>query len=501
MDGALSPGMGGTWFERLYAYPTFFELGNVLTTVLRDLEIYNSHRTVDQQVTSFTNNVDAGVSLVGFPSTPFTLAIQHGTQFQVEFNTSGPPALEGTLDWGTTLGLVSVPVTGSRVVMFPFEPETPIREVLEFATDVIRGVQGTEQRVSVRRHPRQLINMRLLVEDDRQRRRLQALLSTWHPRVFGLPVWFEARPLSAAAANGDTVINVDTSYADFRAGSLAIVWKNSSEFDALEIQSITPTTLTLSSPVSYDYDWALVMPLRVAVTGSQIGRAAWPVNLTEIDLSFTTLDNQVDLADVSAFSTHNSKVMLDGPNLMNGRLDDSLTRQIERLDNTAGALEQFSDWDSSLPRTAKGFLADSPQQVWQVRQLVHALRGSQVSFYLPTFYHDLVITGQLTNGSVLAEIENVGYTGYINGQEPNKSLWIELNDGTVITRQVVGSEVLDAETERLTVDVAWSADVDAADIRRVSFLRLVRIADDKVTFDHDYTGDAKVTMSLIGVFR
>lgn len=500
---AIDPGPQFYWFERMHSYPNYFELGNILTTLTRDLEIYNAFREESKQITDFTNNADVGVSLIGFPSLPVTLAINSGLQFQVQISTSGPPELDGTLDFTTDVGLLVIPITGSRVVMFPWEPESPIKEVLQFKTDILQGVNGAEQRVSVRKHPRQLIQMKVLLEEGHQRRKLQALLSTWQPRVFGLPIWFEARRLSSAAQTGDTTIQVDTMYGDFRVGSLAIVRQDEDTFDALEIASIEYDSLTFSSPLTHDYETsALVMPLRVAITSSQLGRALYAVNLAEHDLRFTTIDNESDIASVAAFNTHNSKVMLDDYNLMAGStIDDSLMRQIERVDNEVGSPTQFSDWDDSMPMTSKGFIANTPRAVWEARQLVHALRGSQVSFYLPTFYRDLVVKQTLTNGSALMDIENIGYTDYMNGREPNKSVWIELVDGTILTRQITDADVVDDDTERLTVDTVWPYNIAPEDISRVSFLRLVRIADDQVEFDHDYAGDAKVRMAVIGVVR
>jgi len=500
--GYVDDGLQLHWFELVHNFPTFFELGNILTIIVRDLEIYNAYRNEARTLTAFTNNADSGVTLQNFPTPPTVIQINNGLLFQVVISTTGPPSLDGTLDFTLDSGPISVPITGQRVVMFPFEPETPIREMLEFKTDVLTGLNGAEQRVSVRKHPRQIINLQIKTEHGHERRRLAALLSSWHPRVFGLPIWFEARPLGAEVAALDTTITVDTTYGDFRVGSLAIIWQDSEVFDALEIASLTSTTITFSSPVTNDYTSALVMPLRVANTDSRLGRVNWPVGLTQLTARFTVVDNESDIADTAAFNTHNSKVMLDDPNLMGGGTnDDNLLRQIDRLDNEVGNLLQYSDWDDSMPLTQKGFLGEGAQAVWEVRQLVHALRGSQVSFYMPTFFIDVVVSNDLSSGSDAMDIENIGYSTYLQGREPNKSLWIELTDGTILTRQVTGYTVIDSTTERLTVDAVWSSTITPAEIARVSFLRLCRIAGDQVMLEHDYVGDAKISMNVIGVIQ
>jgi hypothetical protein len=168
------------------------------------------------------------------------------------------------------------------------------------------------------------------------------------------------------------------------------------------------------------------------------------------------------------------------------------------IDNQTAPRSQFSTWDSSVPVTEKAFLGNSLQSIGEVRQLVHALRGSQVSFYLPTFYYDMIVTQDLATDSFLMDIENIGYSDYVNGVEPFKSIYIEMNDGTVLTRQVESATVIDADTERLTVDVSWDQLYDKDDIARVSFLRKVRITDDRVTFVHSRPGTAKIKMNVIG---
>lgn len=499
--GATDPALQQFWFEHVHAFPGVLTMGNIVAISLRDMEIYNAYRDAERSLTIFANNADAGVSLVGFPLLPAAIGAGAGLLFQVRVDSNGPPSLNGTLVFTLDSGDVTVPITGVRVVMFPFAPEAPLQERLEFKTDILTTTTGGEQRISIRKHPRQLFNMVFKTEDDYERRRLDTLFGMWQFRPVGLPIWAEARTLDTAAA-GATTIQVDTTYGDFRVGSLAIVWQDSATFDALEIDSLTDTSLTFSSPLLNSYDNAQVMPLRIAVTQSRVQRMKAPVNFSEMTAQFTVLDNEADLADTTPFGTHNSKVMLDDPNMMFGdRLNDHLVRQISRVDNETASLIQFSDWPDSLPLTTKGFVANTSQRVWEIRQLMHALRGSQVSFYMPTFYHDVVPNGDLTLSSFLLNIENIGYATYLQGREPNKSLWIELTDGTILTRQVVDSVEIDADTERLTVDVAWPATILASEVSRISFLRLCRIADDNVSFEHEYVGSARIGINVRGVVQ
>ena len=497
---AGSPGQ--FWFELIHYTPEEIALGNILTTVTQEVEVYNSYRGVSQTLTSVTNNAGGGITFDGLPSLPTELGGQSGVVFDVVISVDGPPTILGNINFVTDPASFSIPISGSRVVMFAWEPEVGIVETLEWKTDILIATDGTEQRIAWRKNPRQRIQMTVRIPDGDEQRLMATLLKGWHQRVYGVPIWWEAQTLQADAASGATTVSIDTSYADYRADGLMIIWKDPMTFDAVEIDTVNPTSLELTSPLanSYTAGETLVMPLRVAQLGSDIPMQRFLNALRDVRLDWRVRDNDVgdSFGSTTPFSTHNSKVLLDGYNVTDGILPDGLFRKIYTHDSEIGTFSQFSDWNSSVPVTAKGFYGGSRQAIWEVRQLVHALRGSQVSFYLPTFGFDLVPTEGLATSSTDLRIENIGYADYINGVEPFKSIWIELVDGTILTREIVDASVVDSQVELLTVDAQWNSDVALADIARISLLQLVRIADDTVEIVHRYPGDARITMNVRG---
>ncbi len=490
------------WFEHIISKPQAIALGNMLSTVLRELEIYSSYRTASVTFTSATNNAGAGITFIDLPSLPVVFPANSGAEFQVQVTMQGPSTIDGTLDFVLSVVDISIPITGSRVVMLSHAPEAPISEKLEFLTAIDESANGKEQRAAMRGNPRQRLQLLYKVEEGPSRRELQALLFKWHPQVFGLPVWFEARELDADLSIGSTVASVDTRYGDFRVDGLCILWTSETVFETLEIASLTDSSITFSSDTTVEHTGGktLVMPLRLATTEPSIKGSRHPVNLDEHTFVFTILDNEANIGDTSAFDEHNSKVLLHEGNLMRGNtMDYTLLRRIDKVDNEVGSPTQFSDWDVSRIATDKGFTFHSMQRMWEIRQLVHALRGSQVTFYLPTFRYDIVVSAELTETAFVMDIESIGYTEYIQAEEPLKSLWIELTDGTILTRQVTGYTIIDSTTERLTVDEAWSSTIDPADIARVSFLLLCRISGDSVEFQHTWPGEGRALMKVLGV--
>jgi len=495
-------GPGQFWFELIHYTPEEIELGNILTTVTEEVEIYNSYRRESQTLTSVTNNAGGGITFDGLPSLPTELGTQSGVVFDIVISVDGPPTILGNINVVTDPASFSIPISGSRVVMFAWEPETGIVETLEWKTDILTATDGTEQRIAWRKNPRQRIEMTVRIPDGDEQRLMSSLLKGWHQRVFGVPIWWEARTLQDDAAAGASSVSVDTDYADYREDGLMIIWKDPMTFDAVQIDTVNADSLDLTSTLanSYTAGEALVMPLRVAQLGQDIPTSRFLNALRDVRLNWLVRDNDVgdSFGDTTPFSTHNSKVLLDGFNKADGAIPDDLFRKIYTHDSEIGPFSQFSDWNSSVPVTQKGFYGGSRQAVWETRRLVHALRGSQVSFYLPTFGFDLIPTEGLAASSSDLRIENIGYTDYIGGVEPFKSVWIELDDGTILTRQITDAQVVDSQTEVLTVDSQWIADVALDEIVRISLLQLVRIADDTIQFVHSYPGDAQITMNVRG---
>ena len=78
---------------------------------------------------------------------------------------------------------------------------------------------------------------------------------------------------------------------------------------------------------------------------------------------------------------------------------------------------------------------------------------------------------------------------------------MELNDGTVRYRRVLGSSELDAATERLNLGEPWDVEFEAKQVRRVSWMTLMRLDSDTVELEHitDVEGSARAQLVLRGV--
>ena len=373
-------------------------------------------------------------------------------------------------------------------------PEAGFVETLEFLTDILVRANGSEQRMSLRKSPRQTFSFRYNVDDDLVRAELDMLLAGNHDRIFAVPYWPGEVALTSAAAADDTTLSVGTTtYKDFRDTGSLLIFEDGGSYEVIGIDTLSANSITLAAPLGNAYTTqARVVPVRSGFLSESVSGLRYPVNLGEVSLAFETTDNEVDLADTSAFSSYNSKVLLDDYNSVRGTTRSGFAKRMFIIDSESGVATRRSRWSLSRQQEEKAFFAQGAQSIDNVRRLLYALRGQAVSFYLPTFRDELEVVDDLDNGTTDMTIAWCGFTESVGAQSPWNHVRITLNDGTTIEREITATEEPDETqtTEVLTVGTAWSSTVAKEDIARVEFLRLMRFDSDSITIDHERNGNA-----------
>lgn len=488
------------FFENFHVVPRSFDFGNILSTQTSPLDVFSGYRRDERTWSSFTNNAGAGTELLGIPSLPTTMYPLEGYAMTLEVSTSGNPSVDDDLAFVFDFGgdTINVPIVLNRIVLFPVKPEVPYTERLQFLTDVMPKESGKEQRIKLRKNPRQLFDWRVRIDDGTfDKGRMDTLLFDWQSRTWGVPIWHEATELSVAATAGDLTINVGTTAdADYRVDELVMIYTDGENFDVQTIDSFTATTITLKNAILNSYAvGADVAPLRTANMKKQVGASRFRSADQELIASFRILDNDSDLADVTGWDTYNSKILLDTCNVMRGQsLEESYLRDIIVMDGSVGLTSQDSPWDNGKRSTTLTLRANSRAEVWDLRQLMHYLGGRQVSFYVPTFGKDLISTTALATASQDLVITNIGYTQFVRERQPRNHIWVRLVDGTVLTREITAAVETSSTLETLTIDSPWGQDVALADIDRISYLEEVRFNSDTISIEYA-RGERQVYLS------
>ncbi len=509
-QGALDRGLQFDWFEKWHVFPGELALGNVLTTQIRELEIFNGFRNESRTWQGFTNNAGAGITITNLPSLPRVMAPLESFVNNVQVSTAGPPVISGTLDFDVDLvppDVIVVPITGNRITIFQFRPQAPINEELGFKTDVLQHADGSEQRLSLRQAPRQRIEFTIRVDDNRSRDAINAILFDWQSRVFGVPIWWEAKPLDAPLTALDTVVQVDTADADFRAGGLVTIYDSNFVSQTVEILTVNPTNLVLQVAIGTAFDAinTLVIPTRTAYTKPQLQNARFAIGPADYKFEFTVLDN-IDLSDASAFPSYQgvgqsvAKPLLNGLNFMpSGTIAEGNRQRTERLDHETGPFIQFSSWEKGKPLYTYGFEAKSFAETWEVRQLLHYLRGSQLSFYVPTGRTDIKPLSDIANNDNSINFVDYGFDQFVQGITPRSDLRVLRKDGIYSMHTITGTSVVSPGIERVDFSPGITPALPLVDLDRVEIVTLSRLVNDRARFVHRRPGETRIDIPLIGV--
>jgi hypothetical protein len=509
-DTGGAPGPGDLYWDRVHVIPRRIDAGNIITTIIRDLDVINAYRTDDRSWVSLAINA-SGVT-VNNPTLPMTLDPLEDVQLDVTISDTGAARVDGNLTF-TFEGsqIVVVPITFLRLSAFPFPPERGVTERLEWMTRITPAAKDTERRQALRRRPRQFMTYEVSREDGPERQRIENFLFSEAGRIVGLPIWFEQTRLTVAATPGASTLTVaSTANMDLRAGGTAMVWSSETTFEIVNVLSFTSTVITLDGTVAGTFPvGSIVTPLRAAYlvrtpssTRHSIGQSlGGAFGEARYRIEFQVVDNDTEIASTAAFPTFNSKVLLSDTNYGDG-VSESYDRSGTLVDGEIGLASAFSAADVARRTSVKRFLPQSPLELWQTRQLLHALRGRQVSFYLPTFSSEFRPTQTLASGTATMTIENVGYTEFAQSRQPRNVVRVTRTDGTTLDRTIISSAVLSATEEQVTMSTTWPSSILVADIKRVEILEKMRFDSDSITIEHaELPGDALVSAPVKAVLE
>jgi hypothetical protein len=512
--------MGGDyWFEAVHLMPRDgIDFGNIVTAVDDRFDLFSAFRCDNVTLTAITNNASPGVELPDTPTPPTVLGPMGSLLDPLSTNLSplaqicraladGLPAFDTTIDFLITggVGTLYLGVKGNRIALLTADFDGKLVEILQFRTDILEHKDGSEQRIAIRKNPRQHFEAKLYLTGV-QRQIVQALLYGWQGKYIALPVWPDQMQVTADLAGGtsDTISVDSTDYLDLRVGGLAAVIKDDTTFDVLAVDSFTSNSVTFEQTITNSYEVGdRVVPVRLTVISGSVQGRRPPVNLETMKAKFLVTENDIGAptGDTSAFSTYDGKVLLDDFNFIRGQMGETFQQKVSFIDNNTGIISQNTPWASNKRAHVKGFVVKTRQDLWNARRLFYALRGRQVAFYIPTFMEDMTPSQNLVTGVDTMDISWIGYDRFIEGGQSKKVFKITFTDGTSLVREIQSSSQLSGTEERLTLNTTWPADRSVDEIQRIQFYELVRFDTDEIRIEHDTTvGRARIFNPVKMVF-
>ncbi len=408
--------------------------------------------------------------------------------------------------------IVTIQFIGQRLILFGYIPEMPVQEQIAWKTDVLKVRDGREQRQSLTTVPRQRITYKYSPDNEVDKARLRNQLLGLQAFLLGVPEWWDVRPVTVAMTAGQTLVQCNPANANFfDTGPVMLKLPDGTNIDAV-IATVEVNGLELDEGVPQDIPLgSVVVPLRFCYVNESPSLSDDYVALIETEIEFETTQNR-DIAfsemelDSSIFTRHpiDDLVVLVDENMIGGRHGGSMSFDVFPNDADIGVRVQYPAETIGQIGRPKTAWANTLEEIWEWRRLLHYLRGSWRTFYLPTFRNDLPVSATYNLNSDTMLVKDVG-TLYASMGElaPFTDIYIQLIDGRTFIKRISGVTDNANGTMTLTLDSApqvGSEVIQAANIK-VSWLVLSRIVGDVVTINHLRPGEAIFRFNTLSVHQ
>lgn len=359
-----------------------------------------------------------------------------------------------------------------ELALLPIPARVPLRETLEWRTDLMTSFNGTENRLRLRNHPRQTFLYNLpetaSVKPSAFIAQYGALGLKW-----AVPLWAEAQHLGTVLMNLQTILCDTTNY-DLRAQSLALLYQNATQWQVVEIDTVATGELTL---VGYTdaFQNAYLIPLRLGHIEGSPERTSNGYE-AETQLRFEIEDIQALAEDAPAQFLGRDLYLTPGL-FTNDALSHEISTRVDRVDYALGKVARRTPWRYNRDTRPKNVLCEGAAEVRAYRKWLMRRAGRFRPFWEPTFENDL---RHKASGTVTNVLPVQAADGLLDWLPLRNHIAVLTSGGTWLCRTINSAALKtgDASTVELTLDSALN--VAAGNIHAVSFLGLRRLDTDRV---------------------
>jgi len=342
-------------------------------------------------------------------------------------------------------------ITTLRVLSDP--PKEQVTETLGWLTDILKPkYSDDEQRIALRTIPRQGFRFSYILNTRARRGQALSFFKKYAKRQWGIPIWTERVKHTTALAAGAGSITVDTTYADFRATSFGLVWKDETSWEILRITSKNDTSLTLATNLVNTYTGTkFIMPLRLGYLKGMPKVTAMKNTLTEMEVEFEVHENAA-VSGYSAAQTYDGlEVMTRGPSIESKEgIVETINPDILYQDNKTGLLGIERRNDYNIPMQEHSFHFKTKANIWDFRQWLHSVYGRQKTFLVPTYNQDFTLSRSVDSGDSIVYVNNEELSAHLSGYELLQYAGFLNSDGTVTVRKVLAIANVSTAEESIT---------------------------------------------------
>jgi hypothetical protein len=499
---ALTTSFDG-WYFRIHVLPLRIDLGNLVTNQVRYVRLWNAFLQ-RQNLTSVSLQGGEGIDLTGPGTPPLPFAPLQLRQWQLTVSTDGPPVITANLTFTfSVLGDRVITITGNRMSAWMLPPDwaRPVVETLTWATDIQQTVSGAEARYPLRGSPRKSWEFSVLA-DRRERQVLEQAVFDWSARTWALPIWSDVTWIKSPLPLGVQALAVpNAALLDYRLGGLAMLWKDVTTYELVEVAGIAANALQLARPTANAWPAGTrLLPCRTArIDGTpSLERVTDQVMRSTVRLAAV---ETCDWPAIAPAATYRGRPVLEQRPDLDQAQTAEFGRQLVLIDGDIGPVAVDDINGKAWPLQSHAWQTWGRAEQAGLRSLLYWLQGRAASLWVPSWADDLELVEAAISTSSGIVVAWAGVARYGRAQAGRRHLRIELKDGRVLYRQLSVATELDPQREHLQLDVAHGIALQPDSIRLISWMVLGRLSSDTVELSHETDGEgvARCRVSFAGI--
>lgn len=471
-----------TFYYRIVLTPESLDLGNIVAGQSRTVIVWNGF-FVDKTVSSASGVGMSGISVALPDVPPYDMPALEEQSFEFTIDASGAPKVNALFTWTIDGDAYVLPITGSRINLWPFPPNwsQPVVEGLEWYTRVGISYDGSEQRASLRHQARRRLSYQFNVLRE-ETQRFDNVTWGWQNRAFAVPIWNYRCELTAPAVAADLSLALDTTTAGFAVDNLAAIYLAPDNYEIVEIDAVADASITLKRPLAGNWEaGAAIYPVSVAYVEGNIAATRLTDSVLAGSVRFLSQPIYVDpfTPDAAAPSTYNGyETLLVQPNWAGGLMADREYPNL-RTDTSTGAIEWTPSRETPILLRQYSWMFKTRAEVKAFREFLQRRKGKFKPVYIPTWHPDFSLfdTIHVTDTSMV--VKDFLFAAMVGADAAKAHLYFRRKDGQTHLRPITSVAQNDG-TATIGFTTALGVEYTVADVQAIHLLMLWRLASDEV---------------------
>lgn len=372
--------------------------------------------------------------------------------------------------------------------VFPYQPEAPFKEKIEFSTDLFTAEDGTETALKLRSVPRKSYNLSFPMNFEKQPK-ANNLLRVGVKDEIVFPVWSEAIYRNIDLPSIVKWINFDTTPYSYADDGYAFIWSSDDVWQLVALEEVEPTRLVLMNlGVAQPPHW--IMPAHRAYFPTGFRRVTDGYN-SSLQLN-CVLKSNGDKAVSTPTQYLGNDVFLREFDTQSGDSEEDVFTNTRIFDSGVGVVSLSNSWDDV--RTARNmyFFNSSISEISEMKDFLYRRSGRYKSFWQPSFNSDLKVLNQTTiTTSIDVKADGLDFM-----LEKRNHIAIEA-DGVWYLRQIYS--YLETSPGIWQLNFIENLDIAPDTIKRVSWLGRWRLDTDSIEITYRTGGISTCSVRAVEV--